>query len=67
MENKKGFTYNGQALGSQNETPLSTLWPVEGFTPQLPQNLEKGPGNLGSYPFLKIHGYPVCIYIRIQS
>jgi hypothetical protein len=29
--------------------------------------LEKGPGNLGPYPFLKIHGYPVCIYIRIRS
>jgi hypothetical protein len=27
--------------------------------PQLPQNQEKGPGNLGPYPFLKIHGYPV--------
>jgi hypothetical protein len=23
--------------------------------PKLPQNQEKAPGNLGSYPFLKIH------------
>jgi hypothetical protein len=27
---------------------------------------EKVPGNLGSYPFLKIHGYPVCLRIRIR-
>jgi hypothetical protein len=32
----------------------------------LPQNQEKGPGNLGPYPFLKIHGYPVRIYIQIR-
>jgi hypothetical protein len=50
----------------RNETPLNTSEQPRDLCPSCHKIREKAPGNLGSYPFLKIHGYPVCLCIRIQ-
>jgi hypothetical protein len=49
-----------------NETPLNTSEQPRDLRPSCHKIREKALGNLGSYLFLKIHGYPVCLCIRIQ-
>jgi hypothetical protein len=49
-----------------NETPLNTSEQPRDLCPSCHKIREKAPGNLGSYPFLKIHWYPVCLCIRIR-
>jgi hypothetical protein len=50
-----------------NETPLNTSEQPRDLRPSCHKIREKVPGNLGSDPFLKIHGYMVSIQIRSQQ
>jgi hypothetical protein len=49
-----------------NETPLNTSEPPRDLCPSCHKIRDKAPGNLGSYSFLKIHGYPVCLCFQIR-
>jgi hypothetical protein len=49
------------------ETPLSTSEQPRDLRPSCHKIKEKAPGNLRSYPFLKIHWYPVCLCILLKE